>query len=102
MLLFVIFVDGRAAPLDMRTESFFIGPQRRHSARLHRAWPAILRPCGLFALKIGVGIKYSGAAIPAAPGEEPSDAGVWVRKGVTLPTGTWLRMTYNGESHTGR
>lgn len=53
-------------------------------------------------LRAEAGLQLSPRHPPAAPGEEPNDAGVWAGKGVTLPAGTRLRMTYNGEIHTGR
>ena len=34
-------------------------------------------------------------------GEPPPVTGDWSWKGVTLPSGTELRMTYNGRTHTG-
>jgi len=38
---------------------------------------------------------------PSNGGSEGSDQGAWLWKGVTLPNGTKLRMTYNGQTHTG-
>jgi hypothetical protein len=35
------------------------------------------------------------------PAEQLKPAGDWSWKGVTLPAGTELRMTYNGRTHTG-
>jgi hypothetical protein len=52
-------------------------------------------------LRAEASLQLSPQHPPAAPGEEPTDAGVWAGKGVTLPAGTRLRMTYNGEIHTG-
>jgi len=51
-------------------------------------------------LRAEAGLQFAPRHPPASPGEEPTDAGVWVGKGVTLPAGTRLRMTYNGEIHT--
>ena len=52
-------------------------------------------------LRAEAGLHRSPQHSSTAPGDEPTDAGVWTGKGVTLPAGTRLRMTYNGEIHTG-
>jgi hypothetical protein len=56
-------------------------------------------------LRTEAGLQLSPQYSPAAPGKalngEAGDAGSWAGKGVTLPAGTRLRMTYNGKIHTG-
>jgi hypothetical protein len=52
------------------------------------------------------GLSHPGAASnsghgTAAPAPTPAVTGDWSWKGVTLPAGTELRMTYNGRTHTG-
>lgn len=42
-----------------------------------------------------------GAGRAGEDGEQPPVTGDWSWKGVTLPSGTELRMTYNGRTHTG-
>lgn len=47
------------------------------------------------------GAKTKPEDAPEAPAVTPPVAGDWSWKGVTLPAGTELRMTYNGRTHTG-
>jgi hypothetical protein len=46
------------------------------------------------------GLKSVSSSAPYATSTSP-DQGAWSWKGVTLPNGTKLRMSYNGQRHTG-
>ena len=39
--------------------------------------------------------------VTSSPAKGPGSSGGWSWKGVTLPNGTKLRMSYNGQTHTG-
>jgi hypothetical protein len=52
----------------------------------------------LFGLSAGAA---SGQSRAGEGDEPPAVSGDWSWKGVTLPAGTELRMTYNGRTHTG-
>ena len=46
------------------------------------------------------GLKPVSSSAPNSANASP-DQGAWSWKGVTLPNGTKLRMSYNGQTHTG-
>jgi len=43
----------------------------------------------------------AGLSPVSSGGTKPTETGQWSWKGVSLPNGTQLRMSYNGQTHTG-